>query len=132
MKKIDLSQYRAEGATEAAIEDFSNFSEEDKERMLFAGIDVDNPSQSGAFMHLNHSGVHCKAQQEGLEVMDIKEALEKFDGLPDYYWQLVDKDKDEFTKAADENLHGGYFIRAKAGAKITEPVQSCQIGRAHV
>ena len=125
MKKIDLSQYRAEGATEAAIEDFSGFSAEDKERMLFAGIDVDNPSQSGAFMHLNHSGVHCKAQQEGLEVMDIKEALEKFDGLPDYYWQLVDKDKDEFTKAADENLHGGYFIRAKAGAKITEPVQSC-------
>lgn len=125
MKKIDLSQYRAEGATEAAIEDFSNFSEEDKERMLFAGIDVNNPSQSGAFMHLNHSGVHCKTKREGLEVMDIKEALEKFDGLPDYYWQLVDKDKDEFTKAADENLHGGYFIRAKAGAKITEPVQSC-------
>ena len=125
MKKIDLSLYRAEGATETAIEDFSGFSAEDKERLLFAGIDVENPSETGAFMHLNHSGVHCKTHREGLEVMDIKEALNKFDGLPDYYWQLVDKDKDEFTKAAAENLHGGYFIRAKKGTKITEPVQSC-------
>ncbi|SIO30147.1 SufB/SufD family protein [Halodesulfovibrio marinisediminis] len=125
MKKLDLSQYRVEGATEAAIEDFNGFSAEDKERLLFAGIDVENPSDSGAFMHLNHSGVHCKTHREGLEVMDIKAALEKFDGLPDYYWQLVDKDKDEFTKAAHDNLHGGYFIRAKAGTKITEPVQSC-------
>lgn len=125
MKKIDLSQYSTEGATEAAIEDFSGFSAEDKERLLFAGIDVNNPSDSGAFMHLNHSGVHCKTNREGLEVMDIKAALEEFDGLPDYYWQLVDKDKDEFTKATYDNLHGGYFIRAKAGAKITEPVQSC-------
>lgn len=125
MKKIDLSQYSTEGATETAIEDFSGFSAEDKERLLFAGIDVNNPSESGAFMHLNHSGVHCKTNREGLEVMDIKAALEEFDGLPDYYWQLVDKDKDEFTKATYENLHGGYFIRAKAGAKITEPVQSC-------
>lgn len=125
MKKIDLSQYSTEGATEAAIEDFSGFSAEDKERLLFAGIDVNNPSESGAFMHLNHSGVHCKTNREGLEVMDIKAALEEFDGLPDYYWQLVDKDKDEFTRATYDNLHGGYFIRAKAGAKITEPVQSC-------
>lgn len=125
MKKIDLSQYRADGATETAIEDFSGFSAEDKERLLFAGIDVENPSDSGAFMHLNHSGVHCKTHREGLEVMDIKAALEQFDGLPDYYWQLVDKDKDEFTKAAHDNLHGGYFIRAKAGTKVTEPVQSC-------
>ncbi|MCT4534134.1 SufD family Fe-S cluster assembly protein [Halodesulfovibrio sp.] len=125
MKKLDLSQYRTDGATETTIEDFSGFSAEDKERLLFAGIDVENPSDSGAFMHLNHSGVHCKTHREGLEVMDIKEALDKFDGLPDYYWQLVDKDKDEFTKATAENLHGGYFIRAKAGTKITEPVQSC-------
>ncbi|KAF1073519.1 SufD family Fe-S cluster assembly protein [Halodesulfovibrio sp. MK-HDV] len=125
MKKIDLSQYSTEGATEAAIEDFSGFSAEDKERLLFAGIDVNNPSESGAFMHLNHSGVHCKTNREGLEVMDIKAALEEFDGLPEYYWQLVDKDKDEFTRATYDNLHGGYFIRAKAGAKITEPVQSC-------
>ena len=125
MKTIDLSKYRAEGATETAIEDFTGFSKEDKERLLFAGIDVENPSETGAFMHLNHSGVHCTTHREGLEIMDIKEALKKFDGLPDYYWQLVDKDKDEFTKATAENLHGGYFIRAKAGTKITEPVQSC-------
>ena len=40
-------------------------------------------------------------------------------------WTQVDKDKDEFTRAAYENLHGGYFIRTEKGAKLTEPVQSC-------
>jgi hypothetical protein len=37
----------------------------------------------------------------------------------------MDPDKDEFTRAARENLHGGYFIRTEKGAKLTAPVQSC-------
>jgi Fe-S cluster assembly scaffold protein SufB len=45
--------------------------------------------------------------------------------LPEYYWQAVDKDKDEFTRAAAENIHGGYFIRTEKGARVEEPVQSC-------
>jgi uncharacterized protein len=40
-------------------------------------------------------------------------------------WTQVDRDKDEFTRSAAENLHGGYFIRTQKGAKIPDPVQSC-------
>ncbi len=125
MEKIDLKKYRVDGGNAAPIEDLSTLSPEDKERLLYAGIDVDRTDRAGSFMHMNHSGVHCKSQQEGLEIMDIKDALAKYDGLPEYWWKLVDKDKDEFTRAAFETLHGGYFIRAKAGHKIAEPVQSC-------
>ncbi len=125
MEKIDLSHYRTEGGNAAPIADLSTLSAEDKERLLYAGIDVNRKDRAGSFMHMNHSGVHCQSMQEGLEIMDIKAALEKYDGLPEYWWKLVDKDKDEFTRAAYDHLHGGYFIRAKAGAKITEPVQSC-------
>ncbi len=125
MQKIDLAKFRMDGGTAAPIDDLSTLSPEDKERLLYAGIDVNRGDRAGSFMHMNHSGVHCKSQQEGLEILDIKTALAKYDGLPEYWWKLVDKDKDEFTRAAHDTLHGGYFIRARAGVKIKEPVQSC-------
>ena len=69
--------------------------------------------------------MHCQSHQPGLELLDIKQALAKYDGLPGHFWTQVDADKDEFTRATAQNLHGGYFIRVAKGAKIPEPVQSC-------
>lgn len=122
---IKLEDFKFTGAEAAPIADLRSLSEEDKHELLMAGVDVDEKVRSGSFVHMNHSNVHCKTKQEGVEVMDIKDALAKYDGLPEYMWKLVDRDKDDYTRAADTNLHGGYFIRTKKGAKITEPVQSC-------
>lgn len=125
-KPVDLSRYAFNGGeTAAPIEDLSRLSSEDKERLVHAGIDVRDTHVSGAFMHLNHAGVHCRTNREGLELMGIKEALKKYDGLPQYFWKLLSPEKDEFTRAAHEHLQGGYFIRARKGVKIREPVQSC-------
>lgn len=98
---------------------------------MLAGIDVNDRQVSGAFMQLNHAGVHCETRRDGLELMDIRAALKKFDGLPRYYWQLLDPDKDDFTRMAREHLNGGYFVRARKGAKISEPVQSCMFIKGH-
>ncbi|MFV0421867.1 SufB/SufD family protein [Oleidesulfovibrio sp.] len=125
MGKIDLSRYSFNGGQASQISDLTSLSSEDKQRLLYAGIDVNQSKVGGSFMHMNHSGVHCQTRQEGLEVMDIKDAYNKFDGLPEYWWKMVDPDKDEFTRAAYDNLHGGYFIRARKGVKVTDPVQSC-------
>ncbi|MEA2083360.1 MAG: SufD family Fe-S cluster assembly protein [Thermodesulfobacteriota bacterium] len=124
-RKVDLSRYSFGGGQSEPIENLSSLDAKDQERLLYAGIDVNQKNVSGTFMHLNHSGVHCRSWQEGLEIMDIKAALKKYNGLPGQFWELVDRDKDEYTRAASENLHGGYFIRAKAGTKIEQPVQSC-------
>lgn len=124
-KKVDLSKYRFDNVEAPSFGDLRSLSEEDRDRLIMSGIDPEEIGRSGSFVHVNHSSVQCNTKREGLEIMDIKDALEKFDGLPEYYWQLMDKDKDEYTRAAAENLHGGYFIRAKAGVKIEEPVQSC-------
>ncbi len=124
-RKIDLSRYSFDGGQSEPIEDLSSLDAKDQERLLYAGIDVNQQNVSGTFMHLNHSGVHCQSRQEGLEIMDIKAALKKYNGLPGQFWELVDRDQDEYTRSAAENLHGGYFIRAKAGVKIEQPVQSC-------
>ncbi len=122
---LDLKRYDFANARAEALPDLRNLDQPDKNRLLYAGIDVSGVGRSGTFMHMNHSGVHCQSTQAGLELMDIKEALRRFDGLKDYYWKALDADKDEITRAAAQTLHGGYFIRAKKGVKVTEPVQSC-------
>jgi len=124
MIPLDLSRYAFTGADAAPIENLRGFSAEDRNRLMLAGIDVDAVG-SGSFMHLNHSGVHCQSRQEGLEILHIKDALARYDGLPQYYWALIEPDKDAFTKAAHAHLHGGYFIRARKGVKVIDPVQSC-------
>jgi Fe-S cluster assembly scaffold protein SufB len=90
-----------------------------------AGVDVSETHRAGRFMHMDHSGVLCRSEHEGLEILDIKDALKKYDGLPEHFWKKVSPDKDAYTRAAFENLHGGYFVKVAAGAKIPDPVQSC-------
>lgn len=121
---FDLSRYDFTRSG-ASVGDLRELSDSDRERLLYAGIDVSEQGRSGSFAHMNHGGVRCRSFQDGLELMDIKEALCRYDGLPQYYWKLLDKDKDEISRSAAQNLHGGYFIRAKKGVKVTEPVQSC-------
>ncbi|WP_028574986.1 SufB/SufD family protein [Desulfonatronovibrio hydrogenovorans] len=123
--KVDLGRFNFDQEEAVAMQDLRELSQEDKDRLLMAGIDTKETERSGTYLHINHAKAHCRSCQEGVEVMDTREALEKYDGLPEYYWQAVDKDKDEFTRAAAQKIHGGYFIRTAKGAKIKDPVQSC-------
>ncbi len=125
MSSTQLSRYQFSGSAESAIENLQHLPAEDKQRLILAGIDVDDTRTGGTFMHLNHGGVHCQSKQEGLEIMDIKAALKKYEGLPQYYWKLLQPDKDDFTKVAREHLQGGYFMRVRKNVKIEDPVQSC-------
>lgn len=125
MSDVKLTDYNFSGEESGLIEDLRTLSPEDKQQLLMAGVDVEERHRSGSFLHMNHSQVHCKSSTPGVEIMDIKQAIKLYDGLPEYLWKLVDPDKDEFTRATYENTHGGYFIRSKKGAKIQEPVQSC-------
>ncbi len=122
---VDLSKYKFSGETASPIGDLSNMDQADKARLLLAGIDANAAGRSGSFMHMNYNPVHCTSCQEGLELMDIKEALRRYDGLPQYFWKALQPNKDEFTRSTEENLHGGYFIRARAGSRVIDPVQSC-------
>jgi hypothetical protein len=69
--------------------------------------------------------VHCDVKQDGIEVIPIKKALEKYDWIWDYYWKLVAVDTDKYTAAAELDLHDGYVIRALPGAKSVYPIQAC-------
>lgn len=123
---IDLEAYSQTAEEHPYQEDPSRFSAEAKERMLEAGVVLDDLSQrSGTFLQIDHSVVHSKAGQEGLEVMSSVDALEKYPQLRDYWWQAVAVDADKFTAHAELRQNHGYFIRAFPGVKATQPVQSC-------
>lgn len=121
----DVSKYDFAGGA-AAMLDIRSLSAGDKERILISGVDLDQVGRSGTYLQVDYKSVHCDSCDPNVEILDITKALQKYDGLPEYFWKAVKKDQDDFTRmAASKNLHGGYFIRVKAGAKIVEPVQSC-------
>jgi len=123
---VDLSRFDFQGGSGGVtLEDLRSMSEGDKQQLLMAGVDVSEKDRSGTYLHMDHSNVECSTCREGVEVLDIKQALQQYDGLPEYYWQLVNPDKDKYTREVADNLHGGYFIRTEKGAKVTDPVQSC-------
>ena len=121
---FDPSKYSFVGA-DSVLPDMTRMNDADRQRLLHAGMEVSGKGRSGTFMHVNHSSCASESFQEGLELMGIKEALQRFDGLPQYYWQQLDPNQDDIARATAENLHGGYFMRVKKGVKVAEPVQSC-------
>jgi len=122
---IDLNQYLQEAEEHPVVENLSDIDAEDGERMLQSGVDISAEERAGSFMQVDHSVIHSEALFDGVEIMGITDALEKYDWLSDYIWNAVDVGTDKYTAQAHLAPHGGYFIRALPGAKVIFPVQSC-------
>ena len=125
-KDIDLSSYASSGTEQPYQADPSKLPAEAKERMLEAGVILDDVSQrAGTFIQIDNTPVHSSIGQEGVEVMATSEALERYNWLSDYWWHAVAVDTDKYTASVELNQHNGYFIRALPGYKSVYPVQAC-------
>jgi Fe-S cluster assembly scaffold protein SufB len=124
-RDIDLESFTSEQVAHNYIQDLRVLPEEDKARMLQAGVDFSDNGRSGTYVQKDTEVLHVGAVQDGLEITPIKEALEKYDWIQDYYWKMVSVDMDKFTAKAKLDLHNGYVIRALPGAKVVHPVQAC-------
>ena len=123
---IDLSRYSSTAEEHQYQEKPSQMPAEDKAQLVRVGVTLDDATQrSGTFLQMDRSVVHSSASQEGVEVLAVTEALEKYDWLQDYWWRAVSVDQDKFTAQAELDLQNGYFIRALPGAKVVYPVQAC-------
>jgi len=123
---IDLEKYTQSADELPYQNDPSRLPDETKERMIQAGITLGGDSQrSGTIIQMDHSIIHSLARQEGIEVMGINQALEKYDWLSDYFWKAVAVDSDKYTAHVELNQSNGYFIRALPGSKTLYPVQAC-------
>jgi len=123
---IDLTAYTSPPEEYTHPSHPSQLPAKDKEKMLGAGIIIDNPSQRiGTFIQVDNVPLHSSVRQEGIEVMAISEAFKKYDWLLDYWWRAVAVDTDKYTASVELNPHNGYFIRALPRSKTIYPVQAC-------
>ena len=84
---VDLNSYSFSGKQSAELPDFSTLSDESKRELRMVGVDVDAAGErAGTFLQFDHSTVHCKSAGKGVEVLGIRQALKKYDGLPEYFW----------------------------------------------
>jgi Fe-S cluster assembly scaffold protein SufB len=124
---VDLGQFEKAPVPHAYLSDtqLRTLPKEEQHRLIMAGVDVNEKGRSGTYFQKDTAVVHCKSKQEGIEVLPIRQALEKYDWVKEYYWKLVAVDADKYTSAAELDLHDGYVIRALPGAKSIYPVQAC-------
>ncbi len=123
---IDITKFTSDNANHAYQEDPSQLDAEAKKHMLDAGIMLDDPSQrSGTYIQMDNTPIHSSVTQDGVEVMPVSQAMEKYDWLSDYWWNAVAVDQDKYTANIELNQYDGYFIRALPGQKTVFPVQAC-------
>ncbi|MFC1962139.1 SufD family Fe-S cluster assembly protein [Chloroflexota bacterium] len=123
---IDLAAYTPSSDEQSYQPDPSRLPPETKADMLGAGIMLDDTSQrSGTFIQMDNTPVHSSTLQEGIEVMPVSQAMQRYDWFADYWWQAVAVDTDKYTASVELNQNNGYFIRALPGQKTLLPVQTC-------
>lgn len=127
---VDLSRFREETEEHPYLEDLQELPEEKRRAMRLAGVDVTEKGRAGTYIQEDHSVIHASVLEDGIEVLSIAEALEKYDWLEDYYWRAVAADADRYTAVTELKGRKGYFVRALPGVKAVYPVQAClYIGR---
>ncbi|OPY48901.1 MAG: cysteine desulfurase activator complex subunit SufB [Methanosaeta sp. PtaU1.Bin112] len=121
---VDLESYESEAKPQEMVASAEDLPDIVTKAALDVGVKLDAES-SGSFVQMDQTPVIAKSLYEGVEIMDIATALEKYDFLQDYWFKLVAADADKYTADAAAAPPAGYFIRAKKGMKTTFPVKSC-------
>ena len=127
-RDFDLDRYTASDSGDAIrIDDLAGTSEDMKNQLVNVGVIPDEKERSGTILFIDNSESHCSTKTNDAEVMSTQAALKKYDGLKDYFWKAVSPDKDKYTAKTYLENADGYFIRVKAGKKVTEPLQTCMM-----
>lgn len=126
---IDLDKYDYATDEVRELESIDEVSSSDQSLVSEVGFDTSQKSVSASFIQFDAESILADVllSQEGLEVLPMSQALKQYDWLQDYLWNAVSVDIDKYTARSELESYNGYFIRAKAGAKIGMPVQSCLI-----
>lgn len=96
-----------------------------RDKKIVKEVGIDLSKKTPTYFQIDYSSLIQYSNVKGLEVMSIKNALEKYEWLKNYFWKALDKEKDEFTKYSASNEFNGYFIRVAKNVKVLIPVQAC-------
>lgn len=125
---IDIEQYnKLEPDVHKSVEKPSDLSSSKENTILRSvGFSDNDTRTSGSYLQYDYDTICHVSRDPGVEVLPIDQAWEEYgDWLGDYWWRNVPVDTDKYTAETELHMTRGYFIRAKAGAKITYPLQSC-------
>jgi hypothetical protein len=122
---IDLDSFKSDAVHHDYDPDLANISTGEKKHIAEVGILASHDERTGSFMLKDHSPVHCSVGQDGIELLSMRDALKKYNGLPDYWWKAIEVDTDKYTAQAAVAFHDGFFIRVAPGTKAQYPVQTC-------
>jgi ABC-type transport system involved in Fe-S cluster assembly, permease component len=122
---IDLKKFKRQSKQHTYVDDIKKMAAKEKETLLSSGIDVGEKERSGTYVQMDQSVVHCSVKQDGLELLSVDAAREKYDWFGDYWWNAVSVDSDKYTAQAALEPHFGYFIRARKGVEAVFPLQAC-------
>jgi len=123
-KDLNLNQFIHSSDEHHYLDQLSQVESDDARRFLDVGIDTQNDSPA-TFIQKDHSVIHCHSHQKGIDIMKYSQALKEIDDIEQYAWKGVAVDTDKYTAKVGLTPHDGYFIRARAGVKTSQPIQSC-------
>jgi Fe-S cluster assembly scaffold protein SufB len=94
---------------------------EDAGVMASAGMDFSEKSRSATFMQQDGRAEFARSMYEGVEIMDMRDALAKDPDAQKYYGRAFREAGKDFP----QDTEGGYFIKVKKGADVQLPIQAC-------
>ena len=126
---LDLDDYSYDSSPPNQMDSLDELSEGDRSLASDVGFNPASEGVAGSFIQFDNESILADVlmQQDGLEVLPITEAIQRYDFVKDHLWNAVPVDADKYTAQSEIADYNGYFIRAKAGAQIEMPVQSCLI-----
>lgn len=125
--KVDIETYVVDDS-QVKVDSLSKMEKNTRKTMENVGIVTDEKDRAGTIMFINNKVSYCSIRsQDGLEIMPMSEAGEKYHWLKDYCWKAVNPESDEYTKRAYHDNADGYFIHVLPGYHIKDPIQSCMM-----
>lgn len=125
--EVDIDTYITDDS-QIKIDSLSGVEENTRKTMENVGIVTDEKDRAGTIMFINNKVSYCSLHnQDGLEIMPLSEAREKYHWLENYCWKAVNPEKDEYTKKTYHDNADGYFIHVLPGYHIKDPIQSCMM-----
>ncbi len=122
----DPGAYLPDAPVQPYVDSPAGVPEDVKARMLEVGVVADaTAKRSGTFVQIDHTPVHISLLQDGVELMSVRDALQKHSWVSDLWWRAVDAETDRYTSWVDQSDSNGYFIRALPGQKTLLPLQAC-------
>jgi len=123
---VNIEEFEMESPEEhEKIDSLEDLPKKAQETLLKVGVEPSGEGRIGSFLQMDQSNVCTNCQSESIELMGMKQALDKYDWLQDYMWKAVQVDADKYTAQTALGETGGYFIRSLPGSKEVFPIQAC-------